>query len=143
MGDGSIVTGRLLEVEGTPFDFRLEKALGKDIDDMTNEQLAKGCGYDHMWMLNGDKNTDITFRDPKSGRAMDIKTNAECVVCYAMNFAEGEMLSCGKKASPRMACCFETQAPPIGFNNEFAEMSILKPGEKYEAKTVFKFYVTQ
>ena len=143
MGDGSIVTGRLLEVEGTPFDFRLEKALGKDIDDMTNEQLAKGCGYDHMWMLNGDKNTDITFRDPKSGRAMDIKTNAECVVCYAMNFAEGELLSCGKKASPRMACCFETQAPPIGFNNEFAEMSILKPGEKYEAKTVFKFYVTQ
>lgn len=143
MGEGSIVTGRLIEVGGTPFDFRLEKALGKDIDDRTNEQIAKGCGYDHMWVLNKDNDTAITFKDPESGRAMDIETNAECVVCYTMNFAEGEMLSCGKKASPRMACCFETQAPPIGFNNEFAELSILRPGEKYEAKTIFKFYVTQ
>ena len=141
MGEGSIVTGRFLEVEGTPFDFRVEKSLGQDMDDISNEQIVKGCGYDHMWILNKDKKVAITFKDPESGRAMDIETNAQCVVCYTMNFADGEMLSCGKKATPRMACCFETQSPAIGFNNEFANMSTLKPGETYEAKSVFRFYV--
>lgn len=143
MGEGSIVTGRLLKVEGTPFDFRTEKSLGQDIDDTSNEQIAKGCGYDHMWRLNKDKGAQITFKDPISGRGMDIETDASTVVCYAMNFADGEILSCGKKAEPRMACCFETQAPPIGYNNEFIEESILKPGEKYEAKSVFTFYVSK
>lgn len=143
MGDGSIVTGKFIKVEGTPFDFRALKSIGRDIEDTSNEQLAKGCGYDHMWMLNRDKGVAITFKDPISGRGMDIETSAECVVCYAMNFAEGEMLSCGKKASPRMACCFETQAPPIGFNSEFADKSILRPNETYEAKTIFRFYVEE
>lgn len=143
MGEGSIVTGKFLEVEGTPFDFRKEKSLGQDIDDINNEQIAKGCGYDHMWILNNDKKVAITFKDPESGRVMDIETDAQCVVCYTMNFADGEMLSCGKKASPRMACCFETQAPAIGFNDEFSYMSILKPGERYEEKSVFRFYVEE
>lgn len=143
MGEGSIVTGKLLEVDGTPFDFREEKLIGLHIDDTNNEQIVKGCGYDHMWILDKDKEVEITFKDLKSGRAMDIETSSHCVVCYTMNFAEGEMLSCGKKATPRMACCFETQAPAIGFNNEFANLSILKPGEKYEAKSVFRFYVEE
>lgn len=143
MGEGSIVTGSYLQVEGTPFDFREEKSIGKEIEDRANDQLVKGCGYDHMWMLNKDKAVAVTVKEPVSGRAMDIETDAECVVCYTMNFAEGEMLSCGKKAEPRMACCFETQAPAIGFNNEFADMSLLKPGERYEAKTIFRFYVEE
>lgn len=143
MGEGSIVTGKFLEVEGTPFDFRQEKLLGKEIDDMSNEQIAKGCGYDHIWMLNKDKTVEITFKDDISGRGMNIETDAPSVVCYAMNFADGEMLSCGKKAEPRMACCFETQAPPIGYNDEFIEGAILKSGEEYRTKTVFSFYVSK
>lgn len=141
MAEGSIVTGKLLQVEETPFDFRIEKLIGRDIEDTTNEQLAKGCGYDHMWMLNKDKKVEVTFKHPETGRAMDIETTSDCVVCYAMNFAPGEELSCGRKSEPRMACCFETQAPPIGYNNEFIESSILKPGEEYYAKTIFRFYV--
>lgn len=143
MGEGSIVTGRFLEVDGTPFDFRNEKILGKEIDYISNEQIARACGYDHIWMLNKDKSVEITFKDNKSGRAMDIKTDAPAVVCYSMNFAEGEMLSCGKRAEPRMACCFETQQPPIGYNDEFIKGSILRPGEKYNSKSVFTFYVSK
>lgn len=140
-GDGRIVTGNLLDVEGTPFDFRNEKELGKDIKDFSNEQLLKGSGYDHIWILNNNESPVITFKDPISGRAMDIDTDASTVVCYSMNFADGEKLSCGKSLEPRMGCCFETQSPAIGYNSEFIDESILNPGETYKRKSVFRFYV--
>lgn len=52
--DGCLPTGRLLAVEGTPFDFRTPKAIGADIgqDDIN---LKNGGGYDHNFVLSGTK----------------------------------------------------------------------------------------
>tara|TARA_R110001583_G_scaffold168887_1_gene321766 strand:+ start:386 stop:646 length:261 start_codon:yes stop_codon:yes gene_type:complete len=50
-----IPTGELKNVTNTPFDFRIAKTIEKDIE-AENDQLKKGFGYDHNWVLNpGEK----------------------------------------------------------------------------------------
>lgn len=137
--DKSIVTGRLLKTEDTPFDFRTPKEIGKDIGRSDCVQLSRGNGYDHPWILKESGELSASLRDEESGRVMEVTTTAKAIVCYTMNYASDENLSCGKSSKPRMACCFETQAPPIGYNDEFIEESIITPDSGYKMTTVFKF----
>src|SRR5690606_114095 len=46
-----IPTGEIRKVAGTPFDFTEPTAVGVRIED-DNEQLKRGLGYDHCWVLN-------------------------------------------------------------------------------------------
>src|SRR5690606_6210512 len=46
-----IPTGELQDVTNTPFDFRKPKLVGKEID-AKDEQLVRGKGYNHCWVLN-------------------------------------------------------------------------------------------
>ena len=46
----SIPTGEIASVEGTPFDFREAKPMGRDIA-QENDQLSYGHGYDHNFVL--------------------------------------------------------------------------------------------
>ena len=45
-------TGTVLSVEGTPFDFRESKEIGRDMD-VDCPQLRNGKGYDHNFILDG------------------------------------------------------------------------------------------
>lgn len=44
-----ITTGEIVSVENTIMDFRIFKAIGKDINN-NEEQLKYGLGYDHNWV---------------------------------------------------------------------------------------------
>ena len=48
---GLIPTGELKSVAGTPFDFLMAKTIGERIE-QKDEQLIRGRGYDHNWVLN-------------------------------------------------------------------------------------------
>ncbi len=134
-----IPTGTVLSVENTPFDFRVSKKVGTDLG-TKHKQLDYGQGYDHPWVLHHKKSVDVVFYDPESSRVMEISTNQPAVVFYSMNMPDGLKLSDGAKAKLHYAACFETQKLPIGRNQVFAKQSILKAGDIYEHKTVFKFY---
>lgn len=133
------VTADFLKVEGTPFDFRSSKEIGKDINE-DHEQLKIGNGYDHVWMLNHENEVKISLYNKGSGRAMDILTDQPSVVVYSMNYTDEELLENGTKANSRDAICFETQKPPIGRNNTFLEYSTVNEGEEYKQLTSFIFY---
>ncbi len=49
--DTFITTGEIVQVEGTPMDFRKPYVIGDRIDD-SFQQLQYGRGYDHNWVLN-------------------------------------------------------------------------------------------
>src|SRR5436190_1151011 len=51
VNENLIPTGELASVEGTPFDFRKPTEVGARID-ADNDQLKKGHGYDHNWVLD-------------------------------------------------------------------------------------------
>jgi aldose 1-epimerase len=139
-----IPTGEMPAVAGTPFDFTTAKAIGRDIDQQ-NEQLVFGLGYDHNWILNkGGKEGELSLaaqvHEPSSGRVMEIYTTEPGIQFYCGNFLDGRLK--GKSGKPyvhRGGFCLETQHFPDSPNQPNFPSTILKPGETYESKTVFKF----
>lgn len=135
-----IPTGKRIDVKNTPMDFNQSKLIGKDIG-ADYGQLKITNGYDHTWLLEG-KAEQIELYDPVSGRKMSVTTTCPSVVVYSFNYPNNECLKADKIAQKHDGICFETQYEPNGINSEGLHKAILKPGEKYYEKTVFKFSVT-
>ncbi len=139
-----IPTGEMPTVAGTPFDFTTPKAIGRDIGQQ-NEQLVFGLGYDHNWILDTDgKEGELSLaaqvHEPSSGRVMEIYTTEPGIQFYCGNFLDGRLK--GKSGKPyvhRGGFCLETQHFPDSPNQPNFPSTILKPGETYDSKTVFKF----
>ena len=134
--ENGTTTGETYNVLNTPFDFNDFHKIGERINNK-DKQLELGCGYDHTFMFNEENN--IVLKDKESGRVMEIETNQESVVVYSMNFPDTLMLKGNIKPKKRIGICFETQAPPIGYNEVFKEKSLLSKGETYSKYTKYKF----
>lgn len=136
-----IPTGNILSVDGTPFDFRKPKMVGTDIN-KDNQQLKFGNGYDHAFILNKDKNPEISLWDKKSGRMLEITTNQKSIVFYTGNsISDNYTLFNGSKSRDRLALCLEAQYYPDAINQKNVPCNILNPGELYNASTTYKFKI--
>jgi aldose 1-epimerase len=139
-----IKTGELLKVLGTPFDFRKGKFIGKDIIlENTNEQLKIAGGYDQSYVLKKNKSNKIvlaaTVVDPKSGRKLEVLTTNSGVHFFSANFFKGNDIGkMGKPFNYRESFALETQDYNTPNQKSFPTL-ILKPGEKYETYTIFRF----
>lgn len=139
-----IPTGELTDVTNTPFDFRKPKLIGQDIA-VTNDQLKKGGGYDHCWVLNkqeaGNRFVASAYH-AASGRLMEVFSTEPGIQLYTGNFLDGTlpMRNDGTYAK-RTGLCLETQHYPDSPNQKSFPTTTLKPGEKYSTKTSFKFSV--
>lgn len=139
-----IPTGEFAEVQNTPFDFRKAKTIGKDID-TDHDQLKKGLGYDHCWVLN-HQNQGLRFaasaHHKKSGRLLEVYTDEPGMQFYTGNFLDGTLPNKqGGTYAHRTGFCLETQHYPDSPNQENFPSVILNPGETYTTKTIFKFSV--
>ena len=139
-----IPTGEILKVAGTPFDFRTPKAVGKDID-ADDEQIKNGNGYDHCFVLNkkevGELSFAVRLTDPKSGRTLETYTTEPGMQVYTDNWGSGNPIQLGCTAPRRSGICFECQHFPDSPNRPYFPSTVLKPGEKYKQKTIYKFGV--
>ena len=139
-----IPTGELRPVKGTPMDFTTSTRVGARIDD-NYEQLALGHGYDHNWVINrkaGDMGLVLAARvyEPTSGRVLEVSTTQPGVQFYTGNFLDGTVT--GKQGhvyKHRYGLCLETQHFPDSPNHPDFPTTILKPGETFHQRTVFKF----
>lgn len=138
----SIPTGEILKVEGTPFDFRTPKTIGQDIE-ADNEQLKNGSGYDHCYVCNkrepGEMSFVVRLTEPKSGRTLEAYTTEPGMQLYTGNFLNGAAGIHGTTYPRRSAVCFESQHFPDSPNRPYFPSTVLKPGEKYVHKTIYKF----
>jgi aldose 1-epimerase len=137
-----IPTGELRPVKGTPLDFTTSTKIGSRIDD-SYDQLQLGHGYDHNFVINrkGD-GFELAARvyEPTSGRVLEVSTTQPGVQFYTGNFLDGTVT--GKQGhvyKRRYAFCLETQHFPDSPNHPDFPSTILKPGETFHSKTVFKF----
>ena len=139
-----IPTGELEDVANTPFDFRKPKLIGKDID-VKNEQLERGKGYDHCWVLNNpEKGKTIIARayHPASGRVLEMTTDEPGIQFYSGNFLDGTLpMRNGGTYAHRTGFCLETEHYPDAPNQKNFPTTVLNPGENYKTKTTFKFSV--
>ena len=140
----SIPTGEILKVKDTPFDFTQPKAIGQDID-ADHEQIKNGSGYDHCFVLNkkevGELSFAVRLTDPKSGRTLETYTTEPGMQVYTDNWGSGNPIQLGCTAPRRSAICFECQHFPDSPNRPYFPSTVLKPGEKYKQKTIYKFGV--
>ncbi len=139
-----IPTGEIKDVANTPFDFRQAKVIGKDIE-VKDEQLKRGLGYDHCWILNNQNKgmrLAATAHDPESGRLLEVSTDEPAIQFYTGNFLDGTLPSKqGGTYGHRTGFCLETQHYPDSPNQKDFPSVVLSPGEKYETTTIFKFSV--
>ena len=139
----AIPTGEIAPVEGTPFDFRIAKPIGRDINEQ-HEQLIFGQGYDHNYAI--DKETDGVEKvacayAPESGIVMDVFTDCIGIQLYTGNFMGGQIGKHGHKHEKREAFCLETQFFPNSVNEPNFVRPITNANEPYETKTVYAFSV--
>ncbi|HPE55521.1 MAG TPA: aldose epimerase family protein [Bacteroidales bacterium] len=136
-----IPTGEIRPVENTPFDFRTAKEIGRDIN-VDNEQLKRGRGFDHCWVLNDQgifRKVASTYH-AETGRLLEISTDEPGIQFYSGNFLDGTLpMPGGGTYAYRTGFCLETQHYPDSPNQEAFPSVVLEPGEKYFTRTVFKF----
>ena len=137
-----IPTGDFRSVAQTPFDFRSAKTIGQDIE-MEDDQLLKGAGYDHCWVLNGSGMRQVSsVYHPDSGRLLEVFTDEPGIQFYCGNFLDGRLDKPGGGTYlHRTGFCLEAQHYPDSPNQDHFPSTVLKPGEKYSSKTIFKFSV--
>lgn len=137
----SIPTGELRPVEGTAFDFRVPKKIGRDIG-MDDVQLKQCRGYDHNFCLNGEAGTlrlAAEAKEEKSGRRLQVFTDLPGIQLYTGNFLDGSETGKGGAALQKHAgFCLETQFYPDTPNQPNFPQCTFKAGEKFESLTVFK-----
>ena len=83
-----------------------------------------------------------TLESPKTGIVLDVYTTEPGMQFYAGNFMQGT--DKGKKGivyQHRTAVCLETQKYPDTPNKKDWPTTTLRPGEKYQSETIFKFSV--
>lgn len=137
-----IPTGQLPGVAGTPFDFRSLTPIGSRIE-QNNDQLKIAGGYDHNWVLNRSGNAltlAARVEEPVSGRLMEVYTTEPGIQFYTGNFLDGTVKGKGGKVyARRSAFCLETQHFPDSPNHPAFPSTVLKPGQRYQTTTVYRF----
>ncbi len=131
-------------VEGTPMDFRTPHTVGGRIND-DFEQLVFGKGYDHTFILNkegGELSLCAHCESPKTGIVMETYTTEPGVQLYTGNWMTGHFAGKnGQRYPERAALCLETQHFPDSPNKPDYPSTVLRPGETFESRTIFKFSV--
>lgn len=140
---GLIPTGEIAPVKGTPLDFTKATAIGVRVN-ADYEQIKFGGGYDHNFVLNKDKPGEMTLAakvyEPTTGRVMEVLTTEPGVQFYCGNFLDGSNIGKGGKVyKHRYGFCLETQHYPDSPNKANFPSVVLRPGEKYETTTIYKF----
>ena len=145
--DSTFMTiGEIAPVAGTPMDFRAPAAIGERIG-QDFEQLRNGNGIDHNWVLNTRGNIAeacASLESPATGIRLDVYTTEPGIQVYCGNFLDGTVK--GKNGIPygfRAAVCLETQKYPDTPNKPEWPSAVLRPGEKYESRCIYRFSVSE
>ena len=138
-----IPTGEIRPITGTPMDFTKPMAIGARID-QEDEQLGFAGGYDHNFVINQEEGQEPSLvarvHEPTSGRVMEVYSTEPGVQFYSGNFLDGSITGkSGHVYARRTGFCLETQHYPDSPNKPEFPSSILKPGETYESRTIYKF----
>lgn len=132
-------TGEIVPVEGTPMDFREPVRVGDRIDDPF---FAPGRGIDNNWVLRKtkkDKVPELAAIVRGGGRTMEVWTTMPGLQVYTGNWVEENVGKGGTKYCPQNSICLEAQNFPDAPNHTNFPNAVLRPGEIYEEKTVYKF----
>ncbi len=130
-----IPTGELLPVDGTPFDFRTPKTIGRDI-------MQALPGYDHNFVWNEGRTFTAKLSEESTGRSLEIKSSQPGIQIYTAGHFNGSAVAANGKPLPRFGgVALETQHFPDSIHKNNFPSVVLKAGERYEQQVSYKFAV--
>ena len=127
------VTGVLLPVEGTIYDFLAPKPIGQDWDATE--------GYDQSFVLDkeyGELALASETTEPNSGLKLSIHTTEPVAHFYTAKYIDVKNGKGDKDYQPFEAFCVETQHHPNGINVPEFPTTVLRPGETYSQTTIYR-----
>ncbi len=134
----SSVTGEMMDVSNTPFDFRAGKQIGAEIGS-PHMQLEWTHGYDHHYFLCSSCAAEAYCEE--SGICMTVYTDSPGVQFYTANHLDDSLiLKSGSRAKKHRAFCLETQHAPDAMNQPaFGDDPVLPAGicKSHETRYVF------
>lgn len=140
----SVPTGELRDVEGTAFDFRSPKPLGRDIE-ADDEQLRIAHGFDHCFCVDGFRATGTHLRpalhaeDPESGRVLDISITTPGAHLYTGNFVGDEHAKDDATYRANDGFAFEPEYYPNTPNIPSFPQCFCGPEHPYESVIEYRF----
>lgn len=138
-----IPNGGLATVDGTSFDFRSPKRIGRDF--LADDQQKQAKGYDHAFLLDEacrDMAKVAATAVSADGRlAMDLLTTKPALQFYSGNYLTGVSARHGGSYEAHQGLALETQFLPDSPNHpEWPHADCwLQPGETYQHTTVLVF----
>lgn len=139
--DDLIPNGTIVDVTGTPMDFRTKKAIGDEIG-VDYKPLVIAGGYDHNYALDkksGALEKVAELSEDRSGRTMEVYTDLPGMQLYTGNFIEKENGKGGTVYTKRNGVCFETQFFPNSIHVPSFDSCVLKAGETFTTTTIYRF----
>lgn len=135
-----IPTGELSPVEGTPFDFRQGQSIGA-AQAYDHPQLRINSGLNHNFVLGQERQMRQAVHafSPRSGIAVDCRTDLPGVQIYAANFLDEEAGKGGIKLYRHQGFCMETQFFPDSPNHPAFPSTVLKAGDIFRTVTEYAF----
>ncbi|WP_434622894.1 aldose epimerase family protein [Azospirillum sp. B2RO_4] len=153
LSDSAVPTGEMVDVTGTPHDFRTPTALGARID-ADDPMLALGKGYDLHYVIDRPANgpapvLHARFLHPGSGRTLEVLSTEPGLQFYTGNFLEGKApRDVGKGGilyTKHSAFCAEPSKFPNAVNlSSFwpsFPSTVLRPGQWTAGSIVYRFGV--
>ncbi len=141
VNDALLPTGAIHPVKDTPMDFTTSTPIGLKIHQLKNDPI----GYDHTYVLeNDERKIKLAARvsEPQSGRVLEVHTTEPGVQFYTGNFLDGTIsVKSGRAYHQHTGFCLETQHFPDSVNQPAFPSVILKPGQQYRQKTIYRLGV--
>jgi aldose 1-epimerase len=130
-----IPTGELRPVEGTPYDFRTPKTIGRDL-------AASGGGYDNCYVL-GEPVKGLRavarVKETSSGRGLQMWTSQPGVQLYSGHML-GPLTGRGGEYRKYGAFALETEGFPDAVNQPAFPSVVLRPGQHLSERMRIRFF---
>lgn len=130
-----IPTGKIISVEGTPFDFTSCKKINHDMKTMP-------MGYDDNFVFDNESGSlkYIGYlKEANSGRKVEVFTTQPGMQVYTGYWNPELVINGSTKFGKFSGIALETQHYPDSVHHANFPSVLLKPEEVYDQKTVYKF----
>lgn len=131
-----LVTGEILRVEGSPFDFRAPRSLAAGVA-CENPQIKAVGGYDHNLVLTHKDGPEAVLRF--GGIRMELRTDAPGVQLYSGNYLRDTVGKGGRQHTRRSGVCLEPQYFPNSANYPHFPTAVLRAGQPRPMHVSYRF----
>ena len=147
LSETAVPTGEIVDVTGTPHDFRTPTAFGTRID-ADDPMLKLGNGYDLHYVVDkpaGALGLHARVVHPGSGRSLEVRSTEPGLQLYTGNFLEGKAPRDVGKGNTlyrkHSAFCLEPSHFPNAVNVPSFPSTVLTSGQWFAGRIVYGFGV--